>query len=292
MALIQPVTRLTSSIIRILGCNPSPMTLQGTNTYLLGNGKKRILIDTGDEDVPEYIEHLNGVLRQEQASIATIILTHWHHDHVGGVKDIVGSTLADKDCQVYKFPRNDANDICPEIPAHIPVRPLLDNQELAVDGAKVRIVHTPGHTTDHVVLATEDGMLFSGDCILGEGTAVFEDLYEYMRSLDKILKLRPERIYPGHGNVIDEPSVAIEYYIQHRTQREQQIMQFFMQRPGQRYQAIDVVRVVYKETPEHLWPAAAYNVGHHLSKLFKERKLLLTEQDDEKYYVYQPSSAL
>lgn len=57
---------------------------------------RRILIDTGDENVPQYIEHLNGVLRQEQASIGTIILTHWHHDHVGGVKDIVGSTLADK----------------------------------------------------------------------------------------------------------------------------------------------------------------------------------------------------
>lgn len=57
---------------------------------------RRILIDTGDENVPQYIEHLNGVLKQEQASIGTIILTHWHHDHVGGVKDIVGTSLADK----------------------------------------------------------------------------------------------------------------------------------------------------------------------------------------------------
>lgn len=57
---------------------------------------RRILIDTGDENVPQYIEHLNGVLKQEQATIGTIILTHWHHDHVGGVKDIVGSTLAEK----------------------------------------------------------------------------------------------------------------------------------------------------------------------------------------------------
>ncbi|XP_034106979.1 beta-lactamase-like protein 2 homolog isoform X1 [Drosophila albomicans] len=299
MALIPPVTRLTSSIIRILGCNPSPMTLQGTNTYLLGNGKKRILIDTGDENVPEYIEQLNGVLQQEKATIGTIILTHWHHDHVGGVKDIVGSTLADKvrlnaDCQVFKFKRSDQTpDLCPEIPSHIQVQPLADSQEFAVDGAKVRIVHTPGHTTDHVVLTTDDGTLFSGDCILGEGTAVFEDLFDYMRSLDKILKIEPKRIFPGHGNVIEEPLGKIEYYIQHRNQREQQILQFFVERPCAPWQAMDVVKVVYKETPEHLWPAAAYNVDHHLSKLHKEGKLQLNSSDDDaKSYSYQANSAL
>lgn len=126
----------------------------------------------------------------------------------------------------------------------------------------------------------------------GEGTAVFEDLYDYMRSLDKILKLQPQRIYPGHGNIIDEPLAKIEYYIQHRNQREQQILQFFVDRPCKPWQAMDVVRVVYKETPEQLWPAAAYNVDHHLSKLHKEGKLQVSGQDDEKVYTYQASSAL
>ncbi|SPP86428.1 beta-lactamase-like protein 2 homolog [Drosophila guanche] len=292
MALIPPVTRLTSSIIRILGCNPSVMTLQGTNTYLLGNGKKRILIDTGDEDVPQYIEHLNDVLRKEQASIATIILTHWHHDHVGGVKDIVGSSLADNDCQVFKFRRTDASDACPEIPTHIQLQPLSNNQEFSVEGANMRVVHTPGHTTDHITIAMDEGTLFSGDCILGEGTAVFEDLYEYMKSLDTILKIQPLRIFPGHGNVIDEPVPKIEYYINHRNNREQQIFQFFTQRPNERWQSMDVVREVYKETPEELWPAAAYNVSHHLQKLQKESKLVLKELDEEQFYVYNPKSLL
>ncbi|XP_017852415.1 beta-lactamase-like protein 2 homolog isoform X2 [Drosophila busckii] len=292
MALIPPVTRLTSNIIRILGCNPSPMTLQGTNTYLLGNGKKRILIDTGDENVPQYIEHLRGVLNEEKAAIGTIILTHWHHDHVGGVKDIVGSKFAAKDCHVYKFKRGDENDNCPEIPTHIEVKALKDQQEFEVDGAKLRIVHTPGHTTDHVVLTTDDGTLFSGDCILGEGTAVFEDLHDYMKSLDKILKIRPGRIYPGHGNIIEQPVDMIKYYIDHRNQREQQILQFFVQRPSACFNAMDVVRVVYKDTPEKLWPAAAYNVGHHLTKLQKEGKLYVSQHNDEDRYGYQPSSAL
>ncbi|XP_075154681.1 beta-lactamase-like protein 2 homolog isoform X2 [Haematobia irritans] len=285
MALIPPVTRLSSSIIRILGCNPGPMTLQGTNTYLVGTGKSRILIDTGDPDVPEYITNLRGVLKEEKAYIGTILLTHWHHDHVGGVKDVL-RTCANKDCQVYKFPRNDAEDLCPEIPQDIKVAKLEDQQVFEVEGETLKIHHTPGHTTDHVVLTSSEGVLFSGDCILGEGTAVFEDLYDYMRSLNKILNIEPCVIYPGHGNIVENPSEKVQYYINHRNQREQQILKCFAERNKEKLQAMDVVKIVYKETPQELWPAAAYNVNHHLTKLHKEGKLLKFDSSDSDYHSY------
>ncbi|XP_055913796.1 beta-lactamase-like protein 2 homolog [Eupeodes corollae] len=275
---IPNISRLSASIIRVLGCNPGPMTLQGTNTYLLGTGKKRILIDTGDEAVPEYVKNLKSVLDEEKATISTVILTHWHHDHVGGVKDVL--KLSRPVCDIWKFPRTDAVDICPEIPEDVKVHKLTNGQEFSVEGASVKIVHTPGHTTDHVILTNQEGAVFSGDCILGEGTAVFEDLYDYMKSLDHILKIKPSIIYPGHGNIIEDPIDRIEYYINHRNQREAQIIKFFQDGAPNDYTTMDVVKTVYKETPEKLWPAAAYNVGHHVQKLKKDNILEIVGAED------------
>nr|CAD7439459.1 unnamed protein product [Timema bartmani] len=174
MSVITPqITRLSSRVIRILGCNPGPMTLQGTNTYLVGTGKRRILVDAGDVNVPEYINSLNSVLKEENVELEHIIVTHWHQDHIGGVKNVIENT---------------ENGIL-IISIHVNL---------------IRVVHTPGHTTDHIVLClVEEQAIFSGDCILGEGTAVFENLYDYMNSLNIVLQLNPDIIYPGHGPVVE-----------------------------------------------------------------------------------------
>jgi endoribonuclease LACTB2 len=81
---IPKISKLTPSVIRILGCNPGKMTLQGTNCYLIGTGPKRLLLDAGDAKVPEFVKNLQSVLTDEGAEIKDIVVTHWHHDHVGG----------------------------------------------------------------------------------------------------------------------------------------------------------------------------------------------------------------
>jgi len=269
-AVIPAVSKLSSRIIRVLGCNPGIMTLQGTNTYIIGTGKRRILIDTGDSDVPQYINHLMSVLKHEDIDLAHIFISHWHHDHVGGLPDVLDIKEKTKHVQVWKYPRSEGEDL-PDCPIEF----LKDGQEFAVEGATVRVLHTPGHTTDHIVLhLVEENAVFSGDCILGEGTAVFEDLHDYMISLQNILNIQPSIVYPGHGNVIHSPTDKIQYYINHRNTREQQILDVLSNNRTKKFNEKELVDIIYTDTPEKLLKAAQSNVNHHLMKLLKDNKVM------------------
>ncbi|CAH1396949.1 unnamed protein product [Nezara viridula] len=264
-AVLPIVSRLTPRVVRVLGCNPGKMTLQGTNTYIIGTGKKRILLDTGEKGKKDYIKKLKEFLHQESVSIEQVIITHWHGDHIGGLEDVT-SIIGDGSI-AWKFPRSDIKN---ESYDGITIHNLQDQQELSVEGASLRIIYTPGHTADHVVVyMKEENALFSGDCILGEGTAVFEDLYDYMKSLSIILNLKPDIIYPGHGPVLETPVEKIQYYINHRNLRESQIKDV-LTRKEEPLSEMDIVRIIYKDTPESLYLAASNNVNQHLLKMEKE----------------------
>lgn len=243
---------------------------------------RRLLIDTTDPGKPEYIKLLESVLKEENAVISSIIATHWHHDHIGSIEDVQRSNILSDDCKIWKFPRSDAK----EDYGSLKFAELTDRQEFDVgDGITLKVFHTPGHTTDHAVLFDEKtAALFSGDCILGEGTAVFEDLYDYMKSLELILKLKPSIIYPGHADVIsDDPVGKIQYYIDHRNERERQILAAITA-SSEPVTVMDIVKIVYAATPKHLWPAAAVNVNQHLIKLKKEGKIVEIEKDHEIFW--------
>lgn len=189
-----------------------------------------MLVDSGEAKTAEaYVKLLNNVLKEENATIEHLVLTHWHGDHIGGVepvKNLVKKLFpTEKQLIVWKLPRslNDTNISDEE--KHLKWEPLKDNQVVEVEGAKLQIKYTPGHSSDHAcLLLQDDNILFSGDCILGEGTSVFEDLHDYMMSLESILKLKPDVIYPGHGPVLNDPLSRIQYYIKHRKQRENDIL--------------------------------------------------------------------
>ncbi|KAI9897100.1 hypothetical protein N3K66_008122 [Trichothecium roseum] len=256
------IERLSPRIIRILGGNAGKFTLQGTNTYLVGTGRWRILIDTG-EGRPAWISSLRTTLEQENASIESALLSHWHYDHVNGVDDLL--TIA-PDAKVYKNdPDTDSGQLA-----------ISDGQAFHVEGASLMATHTPGHTKDHMtfVLAEEDAM-FTADNVLGQGTAVFEDLPTYLSSLDRMRHMFKGRAYPGHGPVLEDGAAKICEYLQHRQHREDQVIRTLKSVAEARHATLspmDIVKVVYSDVREELHPAAAGGVTQILEKLQGEAR--------------------
>mmetsp|Transcript_5364 Transcript_5364/g.6770 ORF Transcript_5364/g.6770 Transcript_5364/m.6770 type:complete len:348 (+) Transcript_5364:207-1250(+) len=273
------VKRLSPRVIRIMGLNPGSFTLQGTNTYLVGTGAQRILIDCG-EGKPAYINLLQRVLKEEKATLAHVLITHHHTDHIAGLKDI---RKLFPNALIWKLKKHTTEvDLCGK-----PYENLENGAIFSVDGASLRVLSTPGHASDHVAFfLQEEHSIFTGDCILGSGTAVFENLYQYMGSL-RVLKRELEyeatcadetyksRLYPGHGEVVDNGVEKISYYIHHRLQRENEVLDMLKKSTTGVISLSELVDEIYKDQNLN-WivkKGAARAISQHLDKLEKEGKV-------------------
>ncbi|KAF3934716.1 hypothetical protein ABW20_dc0106043 [Dactylellina cionopaga] len=280
------IERLSSRVIRILGGNPGKFTLQGTNTYLLGTGPRRLLVDAG-EGKPAWKSSLSSVLAAESATVSTAIITHWHPDHVGGVSDL--RSLC-PDVKVYKYllrPNDEAANRFGYRAAEGDA-PIDDEQEFHVEGSTVTAYYTPGHANDHVCLMLkEEEALFTGDNVLGQGTTVFEDLSAYISSLQKMLSLNPKQAYPAHGPLIEDAKAKISEYITHRQQREDQVMEVLKEHEGVAMTSMEIVKIIYKAYPENLYEAAERGILQVLGKLVKDGKAI---KEDGKWKLKQGQS--
>jgi glyoxylase-like metal-dependent hydrolase (beta-lactamase superfamily II) len=230
-------------IFRVLADNPGPMTLTGTNTYVVGRGPCWV-IDPGPDDSTHIGRLQNEVA--ERGGAAGVVLTHSHNDHTGAI-DGFG----------------------------VEVAALADGRRFeAGDGTGLTAVATPGHAVDHFCFFTDDDVCFSGDLILGWGSTYVPpdggSLAAYMDSLRLVEARQPGLICPGHGPWIGEPAAKVAEYIEHRESRERGLTDAIGRGVRSR---MELLAEVWSDVPAQLRPAAAVVMEAHLQKLDREGRL-------------------
>ncbi len=254
-------------VVLALGMNPGLFTGPGTNTYLIGTGSRRILLDTG-QGRPEYPHVLERALGHAGCQgIQEVVLTHAHPDHIGGIRDVLERWGP---LRVSKLPWPEEDRRWP-----VPIEPLREGDRLRTEGATLRAVHAPGHAPDHLCFVLEEERaIFSGDNVLGVGTTVIPDdhgdLRDYLRSLERLRDERPRRIYPAHGPLIPDGEARLTEYLEHRGERERQILTALRAGPAR---VPEIVARVYVDVPKVLHGAAAHSVTAHLRKLEHEGRV-------------------
>jgi glyoxylase-like metal-dependent hydrolase (beta-lactamase superfamily II) len=259
------VERWSERVVVVRGLNPGPFTGPGTNTFLLGGGDRPLLLDTGVGEAG-YVPLLERALREECRADepGDVIVTHVHPDHLGGARDVL-ARFGERRVSKLPWPRRDAA-------FDLVLTPLGDGDVVRSDGATLRAIHTPGHAQDHLCYyLEEEKALFTGDLILGAGTTVIPtdggDMALYLDSLERLLALDLERIYPAHGPAIRDPYARIREYLAHRRMREAQIVEALGSGPSE---IGAIVERVYVGTPVFLHAAAAQSVRAHLVKLERD----------------------
>lgn len=245
----------------ILCPNPGPMTLDGTNTWVLREPGARwvAVVDPGPHD-ERHLERVARTVQEQGAQVAVTLLTHHHFDHSEGARyfsELTGSPV---------------RAVRPEV--RIGGEGFGDGEVIDVDGLELRVLTTPGHTADSVGFhLPADDILLTGDTVLGRGTAVIAedgDLTDYLESLKRLRDLvratEIRALLPGHGPICTEPLSKLNGYIEHREERLAQILGAV--RAGADTPA-EIVARVYADVDESLLGAAELSVRAQLRYLAK-----------------------
>ena len=259
---LEPISPL---IRRVVARNPSPFTLHGTGTYVVGHGRVAV-IDPGPQ-LQEHIDALLNALRGE--TIEEILVTHTHLDHSPASATVKRATGA----PTHGYGPHAAG-LGPAVEeggdrAFVPDRVLREGDTVSGPGWHLTAVHTPGHTSNHLCFAfPEERVLFSGDHVMGWSTSVIAppdgNMRDYLRSLDKLLARDDATYWPTHGPAITDPKPFVRAFIEHRHEREAAILHRLAEGDTE---IPAMVRAIYVGLPAVLHGAAGRSVLAHLIEL-------------------------
>ena len=259
--------KVSPSVRAVQVPDQDPMHPDFTSIYLVGNGQV-LTIDSG-EAIDRYQWMLRGYLAAtEHAEIALAGITHHHADHSGNLKWIHEELKAE-----VLTPKN----AVPLLKGRLPrsgVSHFEDGQVIELDGGvRVRVLFTPGHSVDSVCYyLEEEGVLFSGDTLLGSSTTTVHNLGDYRRTLRMLLELPNLKVIcPGHGPLVHDPRERLQSYIDHRDMRERQILGVL--EGGGAMSSWDIMLQLYPDINKRLRFAADGNVRSHLTQLEEEGRL-------------------
>jgi glyoxylase-like metal-dependent hydrolase (beta-lactamase superfamily II) len=244
----------------LLANNPGPFTGPGTNTWILDDGNGRVvIIDPGPLD---RVHEEKILARVDDREVSSVLVTHTHEDH---------APMANPLSRELSVP---AIGYAPG--------PQFDPDHVVDDGASIScgelaldVVFTPGHSDDHLCFRVGN-LLFSGDHIIGGSSVMVEAMGPYLQSLEKLKGTGLERLYPGHGDEIDKPDEVIDWYLAHRLQRHQEVLDSII---AGATTAEEVLEIVYRDVDKRLHPLAERSVKAHLTLLNDEGRIALHRDD-------------
>ncbi|WP_067700976.1 MBL fold metallo-hydrolase [Nocardia jejuensis] len=256
----EQLRQVTPSAAVVLADNPSGMTLQGTNTWVLRapGSPDCVVVDPGPKDR----KHTEALVRETGGNIALTLITHHHADHTGGIDRLVKETGTPVRAASREFLRDSDT-------------PLGDGEVIEAAGLRITVVATPGHTTDSLSFLVDgpDGeqVLLTGDTVLGSGTTVLESrdeaLADYLGSLERLLEVGAGRVLlPAHGPDHPDAEPVLRFYLSHRQERLNQVRDA-LTKLGPNAKALQIVAVVYADVDKRLWPAAHSSVKAQLAYL-------------------------
>ena len=247
---------VNSRVAPIRAPNPSPMTLSGTNSYVIDcGGGQAICIDPG----PAIASHVEALIVQSNriGTLSAICLTHGHPDHAPAAELLHARTGAPVAAHERSGVSHD--------------RTLREGDVVRAGEIELRVFEAPGHSADHLVFyESDERALFTGDVVLGQGyVAVLPpegDMHAYIRTLERLIATfaGARTIYGGHGDPVTDPAAKLRDYLAHRKDRETQIAGALA---GGEKTVEEIVRIVYADTDRNLWGVAAEQVRAHLTAL-------------------------